>query len=282
VPAALGTQTNGSVIRPAAFCGVVGFKPTYGLIDFSGVHVFSETLDTLGTFTRTVEDAALLATVLAPPERSAARAAAIARPPRIALLAAFPWTNIEPAMADALATAGVQLRCAGATVTPVPFPEAWRDAHRVHRTIMLYEGARALGALQTQHRDGLTREVNAALDEGHAIAETDYRAALAARGQAIAYFTDWLADYDAVMSPPALGAAPVGVGSTGDPGCCTLWSLTGFPALSLPIGFDAAGLPLGMQLAARANADDALLGVAAWCERAFAFGARIAPVERMS
>jgi amidase len=279
VHAALGTQTNGSVIRPAAFCGVVGFKPTGGVLDFSGIHVFSATFDTLGTFTRTVADAALVASVLAPVGRIAPRVAALDRSPRLALLPAFPWTDIAPVMSDALATAGVSLRSAGATVTPVPFPDAWRDAHRVHRTIMLYEGARALGALQSEHRAQMTSQVNAALDEGHGIAEADYRAALAARAQAIAYFTDWLADYDAVIAPPAPGAAPAGLASTGDASCCTLWSLTGFPAVNLPIGFDAQGLPLGLQVAARADADDALLAVAAWCERHLGFGARIAPAE---
>jgi amidase len=279
VCAALGTQTNGSIVRPAAFCGVVGFKPSYGLLDLSGVLIFSATFDTLGTFTRTVPDAALLASVLAPVGRIAPRVAALDGSPRLALLPAFPWTDVAPAMADALATAGVRLRAAGATVAPVPFPEAWRDAHRVHRAIMLYEGARALGALQSEHRAQMTPQVNAALDEGHGIAEADYRAALAARAQAIAYFNDWLADYDAVIAPPAPGSAPAGLATTGDASCCTLWSLTGFPAVNLPIGFDAQGLPLGLQLAARADADDALLAVAAWCERHLGFGARIATIE---
>jgi Asp-tRNA(Asn)/Glu-tRNA(Gln) amidotransferase A subunit family amidase len=277
--AALGTQTNGSVIRPAAFCGVVGFKPTHGLLPFAGVHVWSDTFDTLGTFTRTVADAARLASALAPPERLRGDVALPEAAPRLALMSAYPWTDIAPNSAEALATAAVQLRNAGATVVPVSYPAAWRDAHRAHRTIMLYEGARALGALQAVDRARMSALTNAALDEGHAIAEADYRAALAARTQAMAYFADWMAPYDAIVSPPAPGGAPAGLASTGDPGCCTLWSLTGFPAINLPIGFDAQDLPLGMQLAARAGADDALLGVAAWCERALDFGERIAPVH---
>lgn len=277
VAAALGTQTNGSVIRPAAFCGVVGFKPTHGLLPFGGAHVFSATLDTLGTFTRTVPDAALLTSALAPAGRLRAQPAVTAHAPRLAVLAAFPWTEIAPDAADALAAAAVCLRAAGATVTAVGYPGAWRDAHRAHRTIMLYEAAHALGALQAQQRERMSPLLNAALDEGHGIAEADYRAALAARTQAMAYFADWMAPYDAVLSPPAVGSAPAGLSSTGDPGCCTLWSLTGFPAIGLPIGFDATGLPLGLQLAARAGADDALLGVAAWCETHLGFGARIAP-----
>jgi Asp-tRNA(Asn)/Glu-tRNA(Gln) amidotransferase A subunit family amidase len=143
---------------------------------------------------------------------------------------------------------------------------------------MLYEGAQRLASIQSQHRARLSAQTNAALDEGHAIAEADYRAALAARGQAIAYFVDWLAPYDAVIAPPAPGGAPAGLASTGDPGCCTLWSLTGFPAIALPTGFDAQGLPLGLQLAALPNADDALLQVAAWCETELGFGAAIAAV----
>jgi Asp-tRNA(Asn)/Glu-tRNA(Gln) amidotransferase A subunit family amidase len=241
--------------------------------------VFSATFDTLGTFTRTFGDAALLASALAPPGMLTAAPAPLAQAPRLAFLSAFPWAAMLPGADDALAEAAVRLRLAGATVTPVGFPDAWRDAHRVHRTIMLYEGARALSAVQAQHRAQLSAPTNAALDEGHAIAEADYRAALAARDQAIAYFTDWLAGYDAVIAPPATGAAPRGLASTGDPGCCTLWSLTGFPAIALPTGLDNEGMPLGLQLAAASRADDALLRVAAWCEGELGFATPLAPMR---
>jgi len=277
VPAAIGTQTNGSVVRPAAFCGVVGFKPTLGAIDFTGAYVFSGTFDTLGTFTRTVADAASLANVLSDGGIAATPVALIGAP-RLAFLASFPWAPMAPQAAEALAESAVRLRQAGATVTPVGFPDAWRDAHRAHRTIMLYEGARGLAAVQTEHRARLSAQTNAALDEGHAIAEADYRAALAARRTAIAYFAEWLAPYDAVLAPPASGGAPRGLESTGDPGCCTLWSLTGFPAIALPGSFDAERLPLAVQLAAPAGADDTLLQVAMWCEGQLGFGARVAPV----
>jgi amidase len=278
VPTALGTQTNGSVIRPAAFCGVVGFKPTFGLVDFSGVHVFSATLDTLGTFTRSVADAARVASVLAPAGAITRNIGRRRDAPRLAFLAAFPWAAPQGEAREALAATAVRLRMAGATVTPVSLPDGWEDAHRVHRTIMLYEGAQALGPVQAVHRARLTPLVNAALDEGHAIAEADYRAALAHRVQAIEYFAEWLRPYDAVLSPAAVGAAPEGLASTGDPGCCTLWSLTGFPALALPARLDGAGLPLGIQLVAARGADDALLAVGAWCEAMLQFGHRVAPL----
>jgi Asp-tRNA(Asn)/Glu-tRNA(Gln) amidotransferase A subunit family amidase len=282
VTAAIGTQTNGSVIRPAAYCGVVGFKPTFGVIDFTGAHVFSGTFDTLGTFTRSVRDAALLGSVLAPPGRVAAQPTALAQPPHLAYLADFPWTTLAPDVDDMLASAAVRLRRAGATVTAVPFPEGWRYAHRVHHTIMLYEGAQRLGELQARERARLSVQTNSALDEGHATSEADYRAALRAREQAIAYFSEWLGPYDAVIAPPATGAALAGLASTGDAGCCTLWSLVGFPAITLPIGFNADGLPLGLQLAAHAGADDSLLRIAAWCEDHLGFGHAIAPVPGAS
>ena len=277
---AIGTQTNGSVVRPAAFCGVVGFKPSYGWLDFTGVHVFSATLDTLGTFTRTVEDAGLLAGALAHQAGWPAAAATAPHAPRLAFLPSFPWSPMRPGAADALMASAVHLRAAGATVTPVALPDGWRDAHRVHRAIMLYEGARALAAVQAAHRARISAAANAALDEGHAIEEADYRAALAARGQAIAYFTEWLAPYDAVLAPPATGAAPAGFATTGDPGCCTLWSLVGFPAIALPAALDPDGLPLGVQLTSGMGQDARLLSVAAWCEAALGWGARIAPVRR--
>jgi amidase len=138
-------------------------------------------------------------------------------------------------------------------------------------TTALYEGAQHLGALQDRERARLSPKVNAALDEGRAISAADYNVALVLRDAAIVSFTEGLAAYDAIIAPPATGPAPEGLDSTGDPSCCTLWSLTGFPALSLPIGRAPRGLPLGMQLAAPAGADDKLLAVAAWCEARLPF-----------
>jgi Asp-tRNA(Asn)/Glu-tRNA(Gln) amidotransferase A subunit family amidase len=272
VAGAIGTQTNGSVIRPAAYCGVVGFKPTMDAIPFSGVHLFSETLDQLGTFTRTVADAARLASALADAGRIAAAPAVLAKPPRFAYLDGFPWTqDVDCDADDTLDAAATTLRQHGAEVVAVGFPAPWREAHLVHRTIMLYEAGTHLAALQDRERARLSPKLNAALDEGRAIARADYAAAMAQRDAAIASFTDWLADYDAVIAPPAPGPAPEGLGSTGDPSCCTLWSLTGFPALTLPIGLAGNGLPLGMQLATPAGTDDRLLAIAAWCEARLPF-----------
>jgi Asp-tRNA(Asn)/Glu-tRNA(Gln) amidotransferase A subunit family amidase len=266
VAGAIGTQTNGSVIRPAAYCGVVGFKPTGGTIPAAGVHVFSETLDQVGAFARSVGDVARLAGAIADAGCVSAAVASTGIAPRLAWLGDFPWTQLDRATRDALDTAAMRLRQRGADVVAVTFPDTWRDANVIHRTIMMYEAATHLAGLQERERSRLSAKLNAAIDEGRATPRTDYAAAIARRDAAIAAFADWLAGFDAILTPSAPSAAPMGLESTGDPACCTLWSLTGFPALSLPIGLADNGLPLGLQIAAPAGADDRLLSVARWCE----------------
>ena len=268
VPLALGTQTNGSVIRPAAYCGVVGFKPTLGAIPFEGVNLFSETLDTLGTFTRTVTDATIAAGALV----DASFADATVPPAlRLAYLPAFPWTAVDCDADDVLEAATTRLRVAGAEIVAVALPDGLHDAARVHRTIMLSEASRNLERVQQAARPQLSKVLNDALDEGRAISSGDYRRAMASRATMIALATDWLAHYDAIIVPAAPAGAPTGLESTGDPSCCTLASLLGAPAITLPVGFDAARLPIGMQLFAAPSNDAKLLAVAGWCEARLPF-----------
>ncbi len=270
VAGAIGTQTNGSVIRPAAYCGVVGFKPTGGTIARTGVHVFSETLDQVGTFTRTVADAAQLASALAEAQSIAAVPAVLPKAPRFAYLGDFPWTVLDCGDDDTRESAATRLRLA-AEVVQVDFPSEWREAHLVLRTIMLFEAARNLAPLQDRERARMSARLNAAIDDGRAIARGDYDAALAARGRAIAAFTRWLEGFDAILAPSAPSAAPADLTSTGDPSCCSLWSLLGFPAINLPVGLNAARLPIGMQIASPLGTDDRLLAVAAWAESRLPF-----------
>ena len=271
VAAAIGTQTNGSVIRPAAYCGVVGFKPTIGALPFEGVNLFSPTFDTLGVFARNVADCALLASCLADPGRIQSEAAAKAHPPRLALLPGFPWVGTGAEQERTMLAAMASLRDSGAMVTTVALPEAWSDAQRVHRTIMLYEAVQQMGELQVRDRGRLSVKLNAALDEGREIDASAYTASLARRDVLIAAATEWLAPFDAVACPPAPSVAPADLTQTGDPACCTLWSLLGFPAVCLPIAAAANGLPLGLQLAAIAGGDERLLAVARWCEARLPF-----------
>ena len=269
VTAAIGTQTNGSIIRPAAFCGVVGFKPTLNTIPTDGVHLFSETFDTVGTFTRTVEDAARLASALAEPGRIAATLAPLTDSPRFAYIGAFPWTVQDRDASAVIESAVTQLRTR-VEVVPVDMPAAWHGAKGIQRTIMLFEAARNMGDLQLRERARLTPAVNAALDEGRTISTDAYEAAQSARARAIAFFTQWLEGFDAVLAPAAPGPAPRGLETTGDPSCCTLWSLLGFPAINLPAGF-LQRMPVGLQLAAPLDCDDRLLAAAAWCGARLSF-----------
>ncbi len=269
VAGALGTQTNGSVIRPAAYCGIVGFKPTVDTIPFAGAHQFSETLDTIGTFARTVEDAALLASAVTDRRRLAGTITPLAKPPRLAFLSALPWTQIDSGAGEVVGAAVTQLR-SRAEVVVVELPPAYRDANIVFRTIMLREAVRHLGALQARERARFSPQLNAALDEGRTINETAYELALTTRESAIADLTEWLDGFDALISPSAPGPAPWSLATTGDPSCCTLWSFTGFPAISIPVGH-AQRLPIGLQLAAPQGRDNDLLAVAAWCEARLPF-----------
>jgi Asp-tRNA(Asn)/Glu-tRNA(Gln) amidotransferase A subunit family amidase len=271
VPVAIGTQTNGSVIRPAAFCGVVGFKPTLDSLPVQGALPFAETLDQVGVFTRTVADAAHFAACVADPGTFAAEVEALSRPPRVAFLRRFPWNAAEPDAAAHLKAALSRLADAGTEVKGIDLPDDFEDAQRVHRTIMLYEGAREHAPRQAVHGRVMSAELNAAIDQGLAMSHDDYRGALARRAVLAELALDLFDDCDAIASLPAPGAAPARLDVTGDPSFCTLWTLVGFPALTLPTGLSEAGLPYGMQLAGRARDDDRLLRVARWCEATIGF-----------
>jgi Asp-tRNA(Asn)/Glu-tRNA(Gln) amidotransferase A subunit family amidase len=265
VPVAVGTQTNGSVIRPAAYCGVVGFKPTLDTLPIQGVLPFAETLDTVGVFARSVGDAAYFIASLAEPGTFTAEVEPLSRPPRIAVLPRFPWNSAEGDAARQLQATLARLRAVGTEVKELDLPEDFDDAKQVHRTIMLYEGAREHAPRQALHRRVMSTALNAAIDQGLAMSHEEYRAALAE--MALSLF----ADCDAIASLPAPGAAPARLDITGDPSFCTLWTLIGFPAVTLPTGLSEAGLPFGVQLAGPVRDDPRLLRVALWCESAIGF-----------
>lgn len=273
VPLALGTQTNGSMIRPAAYCGVVGFKPTLGTVPSAGCFVFSATLDQIGVFARRVDDAACFAAVLMDDERVAdcARTAHAVVSPRLAYLAHFPWNTLAPEVASRYGAINTRLHAAGAHIEAIALPPAFESARSAHRTIMMYEAAREHMTPRLHSRAQLSPELRDGLDEGAAITIEDYREALAARAALMEQAQDLLAGFDALLSPAAPGPAPAGLDATGDPSFATLWSLIGVPAITIPAGWSDDALPLGLQLAAGSGADARLLEVALWCERALAF-----------
>jgi Asp-tRNA(Asn)/Glu-tRNA(Gln) amidotransferase A subunit family amidase len=269
---ALGSQTNGSVVRPAAFCGVVGYKPSHGIISTEGVMPYAPTLDTVGVFARNVGDAALLASACAPAARPLpAECGSLPRPPRLAAVRSPVWDAASAPQKKLFADNLAALHRAGAAVTEAELPEPFQAAHAVQRAIMAYEAAQHLGAVQREHRPLLSARLNAFLDEGAAIDEQRYRDALASRAHLSALWAQFSAAHDAIVTPPATGEAPADLGQTGDPTFCTIWTLLGAPALAIPVALGPSGLPLGLQIVGPDGDDKAVLAAGAWCERVLPF-----------
>ena len=262
VPAALGTQTAGSVIRPAAYCGVVGFKPTHGLLSLEGVHPFAPSLDTLGLFVRAVADVApVLAGLGAPLD-----VPVLQRPPRIGTWRSAAWPRASPAMQARLEEAAADLARAGATVRDVTLGPDEADLVDAQALVMAEEAARSMRALRERPEASLGLQLQALLDRGAAVTPEEIRAArnLAARARENA--TRLLGEVDVLLTPSAPGEAPEGLASTGDPVFNRVVTLLGFPCLGLPAGTGPAGRPLGLQLVGAPRAEAALLSVAGWVE----------------
>ena len=263
---AIGTQTNGSVIRPAAFCGIVGFKPSFGTVSNHGTLDPWPSLDHTGVFARHVADAALLASVIAIPGRIHAAVALPSHAPKLALVRSPVWHLADAAQKEVLEAAAAKLGHAGAHVQERELPSAFDDAHRVHRVILAFEAARHFHELQQHHRDLISSRMNELIDEGTATSERDYRNALDAASALQRAYASYIQSYDAVITPPTAGEAPATLDETGNPAFCTIWTLLGVPAITIPVGTGPAGLPIGLQIVGAQDADDSLLAVAAWCE----------------
>ena len=274
VPGAIGSQTNGSVIRPAAFCGVVGFKPTHGLIPRNGALQLSRTLDQVGVFTRTVEDAALLAETLTGFDQEDPDTRPIARPPFAAVAASEPplpprfafvrspvWEQAEPATRAAFDELVATL---GDTISEVELASSFGSAVDWHRTIMEVEMAYNLHRDYQKGGDQLSAPLRKLIERGRAYTAVDYLAAvggIAPLNEALASIFD---EYDAIVTPAAPGEAPRGLETTGNPIFCTLWTYLGTPAVTLPLMHSEAGMPLGVQLVGRRGNDARLLRTARW------------------
>ena len=265
IAGALGTQTNGSVIRPAAFCGVVGFKHTLGAVSNHGTLDPWPTLDHTGVFARDVAGAALLAATIAERGGISASVAKLDRPPRLAVVRTPAWDLAEAPQRERLASNVETLRNAGADVRDYDLPPEYDDAIRVHRVLMAVEAMRSMADLQKEHRALMSDALNALLDDGRGVSEREYQTALERTRQYRGGFSRVMADYDAFITPPAPGEAPT-VEQTGSPVFCTIWTLLGVPAITIPVGRGPAGLPLGLQIVGASGRDDVTLSIAAWCE----------------
>lgn len=258
-PLALGTQTAGSIVRPASFCGVWGFKPTYGTLATTGVLLVCETLDTLGFLAADVEViAAAFAAISGAPT-----APPVIAPPRIGLVRTPQWRAVDAGARERLERAAGQLAAAGAAVAAVGLPEL-QGLIEAQKTVMAVEAARNLGATVDGAGDRVSAALQGLVAEGRATPETAYAAALDRAADARGRLDARFAEYDVLLAPAVIGEAPVGLDNTGDPLFCRAWTLLGNPCLAVPGLRGPAGLPLGVQLVGARGDDAALLATGAW------------------
>jgi Asp-tRNA(Asn)/Glu-tRNA(Gln) amidotransferase A subunit family amidase len=265
VPLGFGTQTGGSTIRPAAFCGVVGYKPSFGEFSRVGIKLQCQNLDTLGLICRSLDDIALMRAVLIEmPHRTVDRGT---NAPRIGVCRTPLW-DIADAPTQALieATAG-KLSAAGARVSEVEFAAPFRDIALHHQRVFYYEAAQNYAYEHLEHRDQVSAMLlDTVLDPGRDISIDDYIAALETAEAFRAHLDDLFRDVDLLLTPSAPGEAPEGLGSTGNSAFNSIWTLSWAPCVTLPAGTGPKGLPLGIQLVGPRFADEKLLDAAAWVE----------------
>ena len=275
VPLAIGSQTNGSTVRPAAYCGTIGFKPTHGLISRHRVFALSRTLDHVGLFANSIDDMALLAEQLVaydendPDTRPRSRVPLVevaAEEPPLAPMFAFiktpMWERVDEETKEGFAEVSEAL---GTQLEEVElFPSAL-DAWHWHQSIMGAEMALNLDHEWTRARDLLSEQLRAQIERGREVGALDYLRALSRIAPMNESFLELFEQrYDAILTPAAPSAAPKGLASTGDPAFCTLWTLCGMPAISLPLLQSADGLPIGVQLVGPRFGDARLLRTARW------------------
>jgi Asp-tRNA(Asn)/Glu-tRNA(Gln) amidotransferase A subunit family amidase len=260
VDVALGTQTAASVVRPASFCGVFGFKPTFGTVTTAGVKPVAPSLDTVGWFARDVTVLDRVRVVLT------ARAAAprLDTPPSIAVVRTEQWLDASSDARDAVEHAARTAADAGATVTDAELPVAFDGLARDQPIVMSYEAARSLAWERTTQRERVSPSLQRILERGDEIDPLDYDRVLARATRARDAADGLFGDASVLLTLAASGEAPEGLGSTGDPRFARLWTLLGWPAISVPGLTGSTGLPVGVQLVGRHGDDGLLLACAAW------------------
>jgi Asp-tRNA(Asn)/Glu-tRNA(Gln) amidotransferase A subunit family amidase len=274
VPLGVGTQTNGSVIRPAAYCGVVGYKPSFGLISGSGILRQAELLDHVGGMARSVGDVALLADVLAGVPRSrddaGSRLFAASSEPAARPKLAFVRGPFWPRADEEARTALEALVGTIGEVVRIELPPVFAEGAEAHRVIMEAGIARAFRSEYERGREGLSDLLRSMIERGAAIDPATLGRAEALRARLIESAADKLAPFDAALTLATSGPAPPFSEGTGSPIFATIWTLVGAPAMTLPLLAAANGLPIGVQLVGTPGSDAPLLRAAAWLEARFA------------
>jgi Asp-tRNA(Asn)/Glu-tRNA(Gln) amidotransferase A subunit family amidase len=263
LPLAYGTQTAGSVIRPAAYCGVVGYKPSFGTISRIGMKIMSDSLDTVGVLARSVGDCALFAGAVAgrdlgdPDVRPAGA-------PRIGLCRSPTWDLAAPETTALLERVAAALGRAGAAVSDRELPAAFSALVRAHPIVMNSESGRALGWELTHARDGISPGLRERLEFGLGCSEAERTEASGVFASTQAAFPAAMEGLDVLVTPSAPGEAPAGLDWTGDPAFNFIWTSLHVPCVTVPAGTRPNGLPLGIQIVGRRGEDRAVLAWAQW------------------
>lgn len=260
VPVALGVQTAGSVIRPAAYCGIYGFKPARGWVSTDGIWPLAPALDTVGLFARSAADLELVYRAIRRISRPGRMPPApIWRPRKAAIMAGTEWAVAGPEVLDALDRAATALTLAGWAVEELPMPASWRRLPAQHDIMMITDIARNMRRVLGPRLRQVSPAVEAEVERGGTIPARERNAASRAASAALADLRPVAARYELIVAPSALRAAPVGARDTDDAVMCRPWTMLGLPAANVPAGRDRAGLPIGVQAIGTAPADHAFL-----------------------
>lgn len=270
VPIALGTQTGGSIIRPASFCGVWALKPTWGTVSTEGTKPFAPSLDTIGWFARSADDLTLLLEVFDSDPQPPCEVPPLSQA-RIGIWRTPGWDRAEAATRDAMDTAIAQLRAAGATLTEIDPDPAFDDLAAAHWTVMIKEGQRNFLAEYRQAPDLLHPRIAEMVRSGGGFSPEDLRAAYDLAATARARFDALASGYDAILSPSTIAEAPHGLAATGDLLFNGLFTLLHVPCVNMPLFRAANGLPVGLTLTGPRMADRKVIAmagaIARWMER---------------
>jgi len=273
VPLAIGTQTGGSVIRPAAYCGVVGFKPSFGLFPPAGMRINTEALDTVGIMARLVGDIALFRAAMMAISYSAPRTPETA--PRLGLCLGPHWEEAQPEGRAVLQAAVERLGAAGAAISEIELPPECTDADEWQRVLGSFEGLRNHMPELYRHEALLSPRLrDEKISQGRELTLDAFRAACRGAERARAAAQNWASGFDAILTLPAPGRAPRGLADTGSAVFNAVWTQLHMPCLTLPAGQGPDGLPIGIQLVARRHADERLLEAGLWVEHQLAEGGR--------
>ena len=267
VPAALGTQTAGSIIRPASFCGVVGYKPTYGYLPLTGIRPLAPSMDHLGVLTRTVADAGFLASILGRRPGLDIRSSTNYSVPKIGFCQSRQWDHAETTTQSLLSDAATKLGKAGATMCDVELPLSFETLAAAHGLAMDYEVSFTGLFDVTNHPKQVSEKFRERFDAGQKVSSVDYDTALSMALRARVELRNIMGDCDVLICPSAPGEAPLGLDATGDPVFNRMWTFTGVPCVNIPGLTGPNGMPVGLQVVGRFGDDARVLKVAAWIEK---------------